>query len=131
MMVTAKDDPQARGYSLEDLLAELCEANEIQYRRPFKTQTEQMDGHFKFKGFDYLVEARWRREQPDLQDLGGFKTKVDKMISSTRGLFLSVVGFRPEVVNEIVKGVTSNLKVRKAAQEGIIYFPLSQRFTAK
>jgi hypothetical protein len=153
-MVIARDDPQARGYSLEDLLAELFEAHELQYRRPYKTQTEQIDGHFKFRGFDYLVEARWRRDPPNLQDLGGFKTKVDKMITSTRGLFLSIVGFRPEVVNDIVKGVTSNiilvdgqdlsivleghvsledaleLKVRKAAQEGIIYFPLSQRFTS-
>ena len=154
-MVIAKDDPQSRGYSLEDLLAELFEVDEIQYRRPYKTQTEQIDGHFKFRGFDYLVEARWRRDPPNLQDLGGFKTKVDKMITSTRGLFLSIVGFRPEVVNEIVKGVTSNiilldgqdlsiileghvsledgleLKIRKAAQEGVIYFPLSQRFRLK
>jgi len=150
--VGARDDPQERGYGLEDLLAELFELHEISYRRPYRTATEQIDGHFSFKGFDYLVEARWRAEQPKEADLGAFKTKVDKKLTSTRGLFLSIIGFRPEVVLEFTRGVTSNivlldgqdlmlifeghvslpdaldLKVQKAAQEGIILFPLAQRF---
>jgi restriction endonuclease Mrr len=152
-MVTAKEDPQSRGYSLEDLLAELFEVNEIAYRRPYKTATEQIDGHFVFKGFDYLVEARWRNKNPNEEDLSAFKMKVDKKLTSTRGVFLSIIGFRPEVVLEFTRGVTSNIvlfdgqdltlileghvslidgleiKIQKAAQEGIIYFPLSQRFT--
>jgi hypothetical protein len=65
---------------------------------------------------------------------------------------VSVVGFRPEVVLEFTRGVSSNivlmdgsdlslileghaslvdaldLKVQKAAQEGIIYLPLARRF---
>lgn len=151
-MATSRDDPQARGYGLEDLLAELFEAHELSYRRPYRTLTEQIDGHFEFKRFDYLVEARWRVEQPSEADLGAFKTKVDKKLTSTRGLFVSVVGFRPDVVLEFTRGVTSNivlmdgadlslileghvslvdaldLKIQKAAQEGIIYFPLARRF---
>ncbi len=149
----AKDDPQARGYGLEDLLSELFELHEITYRRPYKTSTEQIDGHFTFKGFDYLVEARWRLEQPKEGDLAILKSKADKKLTSTRGLFVSMPGYRPEVVVEFTRGVTSNivlmdgqdlvlilegqislmdaldLKIRKAAQEGIIYFPLSQRFS--
>jgi len=151
-MATSRDDPQARGYGLEDLLADLFEAHEITYRRPYRTSTEQIDGHFEFKSFDYLVEARWRVKAPSEADLGAFKTKVDKKLTSTRGLFVSFVGFRPEVVLEFTRGVTSNivlmdgsdlslifeghvslvdaldLKVQKAAQEGIIYFPLARRF---
>jgi len=152
-LVGAKDDPQGRGYGLEDLLAELFELHEITYRRPYRTTTEQIDGHFPFKNFDYLVEARWRLGPPSESDLGAFKTKVDKKISSTRGLFVSIPGYRPEVVLEFTRGVSSNivlmdgqdlalileghvsltdsldLKIQKAAQEGIIFFPLSQRFT--
>lgn len=151
-MIKSQDDPQKRGYGFEDLLAELFEVHEIPYRRSYRTDTEQIDGHFKFKGFDYLVEARWRAEPPSESDLGAFKTKVDKKIESTRGVFLSVVGFRQEVVLEFTRGVSSNiilfdgcdlslileghislidaleLKVQKAAQEGLIYFPLRERF---
>jgi len=151
-MAVSRDDPQARGYGLEDLLADLFESHELTYRRPYRTSTEQIDGHFDFKGFDYLVEARWRVEPPSEADLGAFKTKVDKKLTSTRGLFVSIVGFRPQVVLEFTRGVSSSivlmdgsdlslileghvslidaldLKVQKAAQEGIIYLPLARRF---
>jgi hypothetical protein len=151
-MVVSKEDPQSRGYGLEDLLAELFETHEISYRRPYRTKTEQIDGHFSYKGFDYLVEARWRVNPPDEADLAALKTKVDKKLTSTRGLFVSMAGFRPDVVLEFTRGVSSNivlmdghdltlileghvsltdgldLKIQKAAQEGIIFFPLAQRF---
>lgn len=151
-MATSQNDPQQRGYSLEELLAGLFELNEIPYRRSYRTQTEQIDGHFEFKGFDYLVEARWRKGPPSEAELGSFKTKIDKKITSTRGVFVSIVGFRQEVVLEFTRGVSSNiilidgqdltlvleghvsltdaldLKTQKAAQERIIYYPLSQRF---
>src|SRR5438552_15384586 len=103
-----QDDPQSRGYGLEDLLAELFELHEISYRRPYRTATEQIDGHFPFKGFDYLVEARWRAGRANEADLGAFKRKVDKKITSTRGLFVSVPGYRPEVVLEVSRGEPSN-----------------------
>jgi len=150
-MASSKDDPHSRGYGLEDLLAELFAVHEITYRPPYRTENEQIDGHFSFKGFDYLVEARWRANPPSETDLGAFKTKVDKKITSTRGLFISIVGFRPEVVVEFTRGISSNIllmdgsdlmlilegrislidaldmKTQKAAQEGIVFFPLSQR----
>jgi hypothetical protein len=150
-MVASKDDPHLRGYALEDLLAELFEAHEITYRRPYRTRTEQIDGHFRYRGFDYLVEARWRSSPPSEADLAAFKTKVDKKLTSTRGLFVSVVGFREEVVLEFTRGISSNivlmdgqdlalilegqvslidaleLKIQKAAQEGIVFYPLARR----
>ena len=101
----APEDPQSRGYGLEDLLAELFELHEISYRRPYRTPTEQIDGHFPFRGFDYLVEARWRAGPPNEGDLAAFKTKVDKKITSTRGLFVSVPGYRAEVLLEFTRGV--------------------------
>lgn len=153
IMSISKDDPQERGYSLEDLLSELFEVHEIPYRRPYRTSTEQIDGHFSYKGFDYLVEARWRAQPPSEADLAAFKIKVDKKLQSTRGIFVSIIGYRQEVVLEFTKGVTSNIvlldgsdislileghislvdaleiKTQKAAQEGIIYFPLREKFS--
>jgi len=153
-MAMSQDDPQRRGYGLEDLFAELFEVHEIPYRRPYRTTTEQIDGHFEFKGFDYLVEARWRAKPPSESDLAVFKTKVEKKLESTRGIFVSIAGFRQEVILEFTRGVSSNivlfdgsdlslileghislidaldLKIQKAAQEGIIFFPLRNRFGA-
>ena len=152
-MASANDDPQDRGYGLEDLLADLFELNEIGYRRPYRTPTEQIDGHFNFKGFDYLVEARWRSVRPTSADLGAFKSKIDNKLSSTRGIFVAIIGFRSEVVLAATQGSSSNillvdgedltlileghvsltdaldLKVQKAAQEGILFFPLRDRFS--
>src|SRR5208337_3400317 len=71
--LSSSDDRQARGYSLEDLLKELFALFELRYRKSYKVEGEQFDGFFTFGGFDYLVEARWRREQPSLPDLLGFK----------------------------------------------------------
>jgi hypothetical protein len=152
-MTTRSGNPQGRGYDLESLIAELFVVHEIPFRRPYRTGTEQVDGHFRFKEFDYLVEARWRSELPAEADLAAFKIKVDKKLTSTRGLFVSITGFRPEVVLEFTRGISSSIilmdgsdlalilegqvslvdaldmKIQKAAQEGIVYFALAQRFT--
>lgn len=151
VMAQATDDPQARGYGLEDLIGDLCDVHEIVYRPPYKTASEQIDGYLQYGGFDYLLETRWRQSYPNLTDLSAFKAKVDRKLESTRGLFFSIVGYRNEVLMDFMRGGSTNvilvdgqdlslileghislndamqLKVNKAAQEGIIYFPLSQR----
>ena len=153
ILATSLESPQSRGYNLEDILAELFAANELSYRPSYRTSTEQIDGSFQFNGFDYLVEARWRKDPPGEADLAALKTKADKKITSTRGLFVSIAGFRSETVMEFTRGVSSNIilmdgpdlslileghvslvdalemKIEKAAQEGIIYFPLGERFS--
>lgn len=73
LLSTNPESAQARGYGLEDVLSELFAANEIPFRPPYKTATEQIDGHFHFKGFDYLLEARWRKEPPIEADLVALK----------------------------------------------------------
>lgn len=141
------NNPQSRGYSLENLLKEMFELNEIEYHKSYKTSTGQIDGHFYFEGFDYLVEARWRKDQPTVSEVGGFKVKVDKVIESTRGLFVAVQGIREKVIREftgeganlifmdggdlayILEGRISlrdalKLKIEKAVQEGKVFYPL-------
>lgn len=95
----SQQNRQAAGYSLEDILVELFSLSEIEYRKSYRTETQQIDGHFYFQGFDYLVEAKWRADQPTVQEIGGFKYKVDHKFESTRGLFVSVAGFRSEVAS--------------------------------
>src|SRR5258706_1287817 len=64
---------QAAGYSLEDILADLFNVFEIGYTPSYRTDTQQIDGHFKFEGFDYLVEAKCRADRPTEQEIGGFQ----------------------------------------------------------
>jgi hypothetical protein len=140
---------QVAGYFLEELLKELFALFGIDYRQPYKTATEQIDGHVSFESFDYLVEARWRRDQPGVQEIGGFKVKVDHKLESTRGIFLAVQGIRPEVVSQF-QGQGCNIifwdgadlidvlegrvdlrdamkfKIEKAAQEGRTFVPLRE-----
>lgn len=139
---------QSAGYSLEDILEQLFPVFEIEYRKSFRTETQQIDGYFRFEGFDYLVEAKWRADQPPEQEIGGFKRKVDTKLESTRGVFLSIPGFRDEVVRQF-SGERSNIlfmtgqdlmyvlegrvdlrdvlrtKIEKAAQEGRVLMPVS------
>ncbi len=104
----ANPDRQEAGYTLEDLLADLFSLFEIEYRKSFRTSTQQIDGHFRFEGFDYLVEAKWRADMPTEVEIEGFKGKVDKKLESTRGLFVSIQGFRPLVVEKF-EGRGANL----------------------
>jgi len=148
-LATREDLAQERGYDLEDLLARLFKLHDIAYQPPYRKGTvEQTDGFFTFNSFQYLVEARWRKNPPDLGQLTAFSGKVRRKIDSTRGLFVSVAGFRQEVLNEggsdllnlilmdgedlalILEGRISliealQLKLDKAAQEGRIFYRLA------
>jgi hypothetical protein len=142
------DNRQQAGYSLEDLLKDLFAVFEIEYRKSYRTETQQIDGHFRFDGFDYLVEAKWRKDMPPESEIGGFKLKVDTKIESTRGLFVSIQGYRPEVTAQfngrganiilidgahlvqILEGrqdLRDMLRtiISRAAQEGLAYTPVT------
>lgn len=97
-----KENRQQAGYILEEILKSLFELNEIEYRKSYRNpdNTQQIDGYFKFDGFDYLVEAKWRKDIPNVSEIGGFRYKVESKIESTRGFFISINGFRPEVILE-------------------------------
>ena len=150
--IASSTDRQARGYSLEDLLKELFSLFELRYRKSYRGNGEQIDGFFAFGGFDYLVQARWRKDVPTLEDLLAFKGKVDRKIESTRGLLVSIAGFRDDIVQRLREAGPTNLilmdgydltlilegrvslidalqaKADKAAQEGVLYFSLANLF---
>lgn len=140
------ENRQSAGYSLEDLLVELFALFELDYRRSYRTPTgtQQIDGQFTFDGFHYLVEARWRKDRPSEPEIAGFKHKVDGKLESTRGLFVAVQGYRPEVVEQfngrganiilidgshlihVLEGRIDlremlKLVIDKAAQEGVVF----------
>ncbi|MDV6212642.1 hypothetical protein R3Q08_30735 [Rhodococcus erythropolis] len=104
-------EKQARGYQLEMLLVDLFAANHLDYVGSRRQPHEQVDGSFFFRGFTYLVEARWRNDKPTIGDLADFKFKVDGKLESTRGLFISMAGFDPQILDHFAhnSGTRNNI----------------------
>jgi hypothetical protein len=146
-LVMGKQSKQVRGYSLEDILQKLFMLNEIEYHPPYRTSTEQIDGWFSYDGTQYLVEARWRETTPTKGDILEFQGKVRGKLHGTRGLFVSAIGFRDEVVADLDKaencvllmdgrdlmhiledriGLIDGLehKITQASKRGVVFAPL-------
>lgn len=86
--------PQQRGFGLEKLFFQLLHLSEFDHSKPYRTQgREQIDGHFRYEKFDYLVEAKWTQELTKQPDLSIFDGKIRGKAQSTRGFFISANGF--------------------------------------
>lgn len=93
--------PQQRGYLLENLFCDLLQISELEYSRPYRTADgEQIDGHFRYEKFDYLLEVKWEDGPIKQKDLSIFDGKIRGKAQSTRGLFLSANGFDENAVNK-------------------------------
>lgn len=93
--------PQKRGFELETLLFDLLHFAEFEHRRPYRTtHGEQIDGHFNYEKFDYLVEVKWIAGPTKQKDLSIFDGKIRGKAQSTRGLFLAAEGFDDNAVNK-------------------------------
>lgn len=93
-------DKQRRGFDLEELFFELLELEEFECTPPYKNTGEQIDGHFKYEKFDYLVEIRWRDEPAGQSDLSVFDGKIRGKGQSTRGFLLSINGFNKNGISK-------------------------------
>lgn len=150
-LVSDVGEPQQRGYEFERLIGAVFKLHDIPYTPPFrKADVEQTDGFFRFDGFSYLIEARWRSQPPRIGDLREFSGKVRAKMESTRGLFVSVAGFREEILREastllnlvlmdgqdlalILEDRVSlreglRLKLDRASQQGVLFYPLATHF---
>lgn len=94
-LATANDvTPQQRGFRLETLFFQLLHLCELEHTKPFRTpEREQIDGHFRYEKFDYLVEVKWTQEPTKQPDLSIFDGKIRGKAQSTRGFFISANGF--------------------------------------
>jgi hypothetical protein len=89
-------DTQKRGYLFEGFLNELFVLFDLDPKESFKIVGEQIDGAFTFEGQDYLLEAKWQKNQTQAGDLYDFGGKIAGKLKSTLGLFISVNGFSSE-----------------------------------
>lgn len=92
-------DPQKRGFLLQELLNQSFDLHEIPVVKSFTRNdgAEQIDGAFKLEGWHYLVECRWRKKLADIRQLDGLKGQVDRSGKQTMGLFLSIEGWSENV----------------------------------
>jgi RNA-directed DNA polymerase len=97
--LVTSNDPQARGYSLQDLLRELFKIFSIPMSKPFTRNkgAEQIDGTFELNGWQYLAECRWRDEVANGRDLDGLYGQVDRSGDQAMGVFLSINGWSDSV----------------------------------
>jgi hypothetical protein len=92
-------DHQRRGYQLQDLLNGLFKAFGISMVKPFTRNSggEQIDGAFKFDGWHYILECRWREKLADIRELDGLHGQVQRSGKQTMGVFLSINGWSSNV----------------------------------
>jgi hypothetical protein len=86
-------DAHQRGYAFEDLLNRLFGLFDLEPRVGYKLDHEQIDGSLSFDTDDYILEARWRKEQASPADADRFAKKVERKGRNALGLFISVNGF--------------------------------------
>lgn len=138
---------QSRGYKFEKLLFALLHADALDPRTSYKTAGEQIDGSFFLDGTIFLLEAKWHKDEVPASTLYQFKGKVDGKLVGTLGVFISMSGYSRDAVDALTLGKSLNLilfdkqdidaaikkglgfknilknKLRKAAEEGIVYYP--------
>lgn len=94
LVATSEITPQQRGFKLEQLFFQLLHLSEIEHTKPYRTPSgEQIDGHFKYEKFDYLVEVKWTQERAKQPELSIFDGKIRGKAQSTRGFFISANDF--------------------------------------
>src|SRR5207247_7880630 len=69
-------DAQARGYAFEALLNDLFDYYCPDNRGPFRRVGEQVDGHFRSDGHEYLCEIRLRAEQVTAADISVLRDRA-------------------------------------------------------
>lgn len=142
--------PQPRGYAFETFLKNAFDAFGLQAREPFKLRGEQIDGSFLLRSETYLLEAKWQNEPTSALHLHGFHGKIEQKAAFTRGLFVSYAGFTEEgldafgrgkrivcmngldlsemILREIPLNHILEMKVRRFAETGVAFIPVSQLF---
>ncbi|HQE93480.1 MAG TPA: restriction endonuclease [Anaerolineae bacterium] len=93
------DDPQRRGFLLEDLLPRIFDLFSIPVIGSFRRNSgaEQIDGSFRLEGWHYLVECKWQEKLSDIRQLDSLYGKIARSGKQAMGMFLSINGWSSSV----------------------------------
>jgi CheY-like chemotaxis protein len=98
-----------RGLAFERFLGDLFRHFGILMTDPFRITGEQIDGACEYKGWVYLVEAKWQDSKKSTDALYAFQGKVDRRIEGSRGLFISMSGYHVTSVHRFSEGRKPNM----------------------
>lgn len=92
-------DPQARGFSLQDLLRDSFKYFQITVANSFTRNEggEQIDGAFVLDGRHYIVECRWRERVANMREVDGLLGQVRRSGAGTMGIYFSINGWSENV----------------------------------
>lgn len=93
MVLAMEQNPQKRGRELEIFLNDLFTLFDLEPKKSFALQDEQIDGAFTFDNSDYLLEAKWQNKPIETGDLKKFAGTINGKLKNTLGLFISIDGF--------------------------------------
>lgn len=144
-----------RGFKFERILNELLKREGLEPRSGYKPEGEQIDGSFFLDGAVFLLEAKWHKDELPASSIYQFKGKVDGKLLGTIGIFISMSGYSNDAVDALTLGKSLNVilfgkddidsviihnkpfknilksKLRKAAEEGIVYLPIESEQVTK
>lgn len=101
--LTTEKDKKERGFWLEKIFYEILELEQMEHKKSYRKGYEQIDGQFKFKSFDYLVEIKWTESKVKQKDVSIFNGKLATKGQSTRGFILSISGFDESAIHIATK----------------------------
>jgi hypothetical protein len=87
------ENRQKRGYEFEKFINELFLFFDIDVKKSFKYENEQIDGAFTHDNRDYLCEVKWTSVLTTQAEVDVLYTKVSRKLNATLGLFISYYGF--------------------------------------
>jgi len=87
------ENHQTRGYEFEKFINNLFLFFDIDVKKSFKYENEQIDGAFTHDYKDYLCEVKWTTKLTTQSEVDGLFVKVSRKLNSTLGLFISYYGF--------------------------------------
>ncbi|WP_432046280.1 restriction endonuclease [Streptomyces asiaticus] len=84
---------QKAGLLFEPFLNDLFALFDLEPRLSYTLEDEQIDGSLSFDTDDYIVEAKWRKDPVEVEDVVKFDDKVKRKGRNALGIFVSVNGF--------------------------------------
>lgn len=92
-----------RGSHFERALYHLLAAESLSPRTSFKPKSEQIDGAFECVQRYFLLEAKWQAKPIGLKELDAFHAKVERKLSGTLGVFISMSGYPRGASDSLLK----------------------------
>jgi hypothetical protein len=94
---------RTRGQHFERALHYLLASEGLSPRTNFRPKNEQIDGAFECNQRYFLLEAKWQAKPIGLKELDAFHGKVERKLSGTLGVFISMSGYPRTAADSLLK----------------------------